>query len=151
MVTVFDHLEECELRQALLRTILHELLHHKSDPVLIFLGVETQDLLYLAELEVESVDDQPEEGVGKGEGEEPDDENSNQLDSQELASALRKQTLLLMDQAICDHAPNATEEMCLCRLQRVIKLELIQYLGAEEVDQATCGTNYEGRVDLNLA
>ena len=97
MGAVLDHLEECELRQALLRVILHELLHHIPDPVLIFLAVETKNLLYLAELEVESVVDQPEEGVGEGEGENPDDDNSNQLDSQELASALREETLLLVD------------------------------------------------------
>ena len=93
---------------------------------------------------MKSANDKLEESVGKGESKEPDDKDSDQLYTQELASALGEKTFLLVDESVCDHTPNATEEMSLCRLKWVIKLESVQNLGAEQVDYASNRANDEG-------
>lgn len=56
-----------------------------------------------------------------------------------------------MDQAKCNNAPQATEQVRLSGLQGIVQLKLVENHASKEVDESPDSANNHSRVDLDVA
>ena len=99
---------------------------------------------------METLVHQAEKSVCQGQRHRENDEGSEELDAEEAWLACREEALFLVEEAEGDHTPQATEQMGLRRLQRVIKLESVEQEAAQEVTNTADKANQHRIVNLNV-
>ena len=131
MVTGSDELDQVKLGHVFPGQVGHIRFNHLLHPLLILLAVKSKDLLDFAEAQMEPLGHELEESVSKNERECPDHAGSHQLNAQKVTRARCQKATLLVDQPKGNDSPEATEQVSLCGLQWIIKLEAIEYLTAK--------------------
>ena len=92
-----------------------------------------------------------EECVGQNAREGPNDARTQQLNPHELHLVRGQESFVLVDQAECDDAPKATEQVRLSGLQRIVQLKLVEDHASEEINESSDSANDHCRVDLDVA